>query len=186
MTGAGGGALMTPMLILLFGVKPGAAISSDPVAAVLMRPVGAAVHMRARTVNLSLVRWMVVGSVPAAFLGAYLLWLFGHSKAAENNIQAALAAALLVGACAMAVRFALDRHGGRRRTGVIGEVRVRPAATVTIGVVGGLIVGMISVGSGSVMIVLLLDPVRAPARDRDRVAHRARPWAPPGRHSRSR
>jgi uncharacterized protein len=70
MTGAGGGALMTPMLILLFGVKPATAISSDLVAAVVMRPIGAAVHLRAGTVNLRLVRWMVLGSVPAAFLGA--------------------------------------------------------------------------------------------------------------------
>ena len=71
MTGAGGGALMTPMLILLFGVTPAAAISSDLVAAVVMLPFGAAVHLRAGTVNLRLVRWMVLGSVPAAFLGAY-------------------------------------------------------------------------------------------------------------------
>src|SRR6266849_3434825 len=73
MTGAGGGALMTPMLILIFGVKPSTAISSDLVAAVLMRPVGAAVHLRQRTVNLRLVGWMVLGSVPMAFLGSYLL-----------------------------------------------------------------------------------------------------------------
>jgi hypothetical protein len=51
MTGAGGGALMTPMLILLFGVTPTAAISSDLVAAVVMRPFGAAVHLRAREVR---------------------------------------------------------------------------------------------------------------------------------------
>src|SRR5512135_3845674 len=63
LTGAGGGALMTPMLILLFGVKPSSAISSDLVAAVLMRPIGAMVHLRAGTVNLKLVRWMVIGSV---------------------------------------------------------------------------------------------------------------------------
>ena len=73
MTGAGGGALMTPMLILLFGVKPSTAISSDLVAAVVMRPIGAAVHLRKGTVNLRLVGWMVVGSVPMAFVGAYLL-----------------------------------------------------------------------------------------------------------------
>jgi uncharacterized protein len=156
MTGAGGGALMTPMLILLFGVKPGSAISSDLVAAVVMRPFGAAVHMRARTVNLKLVRLMVIGSVPSAFLGAYVLRLMGHSKAAENNIQIALGAALLVGASAMAIRFLLDRRDGLRRTAAIGELRVRPSATVAIGAVGGLIVGMTSVGSGSLMIVLLL------------------------------
>ncbi len=66
MTGAAGGALMTPMLILLFGVTPSTAISSDLVAAVVMRPIGAAGHMRAGTVNTKLVRWMVLGSVPAA------------------------------------------------------------------------------------------------------------------------
>ena len=109
MTGAGGGALMTPMLILLFGVTPSTAISSDLVAAVVMRPIGAAVHLRAGTVNKRLVAWMVVGSVPAAFLGAYLLHLLGESSTAETNIERALGAALLVGACAMALRFVLDQ-----------------------------------------------------------------------------
>jgi uncharacterized membrane protein YfcA len=156
MTGAGGGALMTPMLILLFGVKPSTAISSDLVAAVLMRPLGAAVHLRAGTVNLRLVRWMVVGSVPAAFLGAYLLKLMGHAKAAESNIETALGAALLVGAAAMVLRFLLDRRAGLARTSVVGDLPARPLVTVAIGIVGGLIVGMTSVGSGSLMIVLLL------------------------------
>jgi len=156
MTGAGGGALMTPMLILLFGVKPTAAISSDLVAAVLMRPFGAAVHLRAGTVNLRLVRWMVLGSVPAAFLGAYLLHLMGHSKSATVNIERALGAALLVGAGAMALRFALDRRTGNHRTGMVRDIHVRPPATVLIGALGGIIVGITSVGSGSLMIVLLL------------------------------
>ena len=156
MTGAGGGALMTPMLILLFGVKPAAAISSDLVAAVLMRPFGAAVHLRAGTVNLKLVRWMVMGSVPAAFLGAYLLKLMGHSGGAETNIEHALGAALLLGAAAMALRFVLDRRSGQGRSGEIRDIRPRPLATVAIGVLGGVIVGITSVGSGSLMIVLLL------------------------------
>src|SRR5579864_7123238 len=78
-TGAGGGALMTPMLILLFNVKPSTAISSDLVAAVVMRPFGAIVHLTKKTVNLQLVGWMVTGSVPMAFVGSYLLHLFGES-----------------------------------------------------------------------------------------------------------
>jgi uncharacterized membrane protein YfcA len=156
MTGAGGGALMTPMLILLFGVTPGTAISSDLVAAVVMRPFGALVHLRAGTVNLRLVRWMVLGSVPTAFLGAYLLKLMGHTKAAEKHIQVALGCALLLGAVAMGVRFLLDRRDGQRRTSEVGELAVRPLGTVAIGAVGGVIVGMTSVGSGSLMIVLLL------------------------------
>src|SRR6202161_1957864 len=98
MTGAGGGALMTPMLILIFSVKPSTAISSDLVAAVVMRPFGAAVHLRKRTVNLRLVGWMVLGSVPMAFLGAYLLHLMGDAKSAQQNIESALGIALLGGA----------------------------------------------------------------------------------------
>ncbi|MDQ6818312.1 MAG: sulfite exporter TauE/SafE family protein [Actinomycetota bacterium] len=156
MTGAGGGALMTPMLILLFGVTPSTAISSDLVAAFLMRPVGAAVHLRAGTVNLRLVRWMVIGSVPAAFLGAYLLHILGHAKAAQHNIETVLGVALLLGAGAMALRFLLDRRSGVKRTARVGELHPRPLATIAIGVVGGIIVGMTSVGSGSLMIVLLL------------------------------
>ena len=156
MTGAGGGALMTPMLILLFGVKPSTAISSDLVAAVVMRPIGAAVHLRKGTVNLGLVGWMVLGSVPMAFLGAYLLHLMGGSTSAQDNIEKALGAALLLGAAAMIFRFYLDRRKGHRRQGVVHGVTVRPLPTILIGMVGGIIVGMTSVGSGSLMIVLLL------------------------------
>jgi uncharacterized protein len=155
LTGAGGGALMTPMLILLFGVQPSAAISSDLVAAVVMRPVGAAVHLRKGTVNLRLVGWMMLGSVPSAFLGAYLLHLLGGS-AAQGNVEIALGAALLVGAGAMVLRYVMDRRTGNQRRGAVADVTCRPLLTVCIGVVGGLIVGMTSVGSGSLMIVLLL------------------------------
>ena len=114
LTGAGGGALMTPMLILLFNVKPLTAISSDLVAAVFMRPFGAAVHMTKGTVNFKLVGWMVAGSVPMAFLGAYLLHLMGHAKTSQTNIEKALGAALLVGAAAMVVRYILDRRSGQK------------------------------------------------------------------------
>ncbi len=156
MTGAGGGALMTPMLILLFSVKPSTAISSDLVAAVVMRPIGAAVHWRAGTVNTGLVRWMVLGSVPAAFLGAYLLHVLGDAKSAEDHIEVFLGAALLVGSGAMVLRFGLDRRAGQRRTAFVTDVRPRPLPTLAIGIVGGVIVGMTSVGSGSLMIVGLL------------------------------
>ena len=156
LTGAGGGALMTPMLILLFNVKPSTAISSDLVAAVFMRPFGAAVHMAKRTVNFGLVGWMVSGSVPAAFLGSYLLHLLGHAETSQTNIEKALGAALLVGAAAMVVRYILDRRGGHDRTAVVHGLAVRPVPTVVIGMIGGLIVGMTSVGSGSLMIVMLL------------------------------
>ena len=133
LTGAGGGALMTPMLILLFGVKPSAAISSDLVAAVLMRPVGAAVHLRKGTVNLRLVGWMVLGSVPMAFVGAYLLHLLGNSSERSSHVEIALGAALLLGAAAMVFRYFLDREirpcSGSRRCTTSRCGRCRPSSS---------------------------------------------------------
>lgn len=149
LTGAGGGALMTPMLIFVFGVPAPAAISSDLVAAMVMRPVGGAVHLRRGTVNLAMVGWLTLGSVPAAFAGAYLLRLMGTGAAAEHRVEIVLGAALLLGAGGMVLRAAI----GRRPSG---EVTVRPLPTLAIGAVGGLMVGLTSVGSGSLMIVLLL------------------------------
>jgi uncharacterized membrane protein YfcA len=137
-------------------VTPSAAISSDLVAAVVMRPIGAAVHLRRGTVNLRLVGWMVLGSVPMAFAGAYLLHLFGSSKSAQQKVELALGVALLIGASAMVLRYVLDRRTGAHRKGVVHDVVARPLPTVLIGMIGGVVVGMTSVGSGSLMIVMLL------------------------------
>jgi uncharacterized protein len=71
-------------------------------------------------------------------------------------VENALGAALLAGAAAMVLRFVLDRRAGNERRGMVGDITARPLLTVGIGVVGGLIVGMTSVGSGSLMIVLLM------------------------------
>jgi uncharacterized membrane protein YfcA len=156
LTGAGGGALMTPMLILLFSVKPSAAISSDLVAAVVMRPVGAAVHLKRGTVNTRLAGWIAVGSVPAAFAGAYILHRMGHSKAATTHVETALGAALLLGCAAMVMRALLDRRTGTDRDGAVATVALRPIPSILIGLAGGLVVGITSVGAGSLMIVLLM------------------------------
>ena len=155
MTGAGGGALMTPMLILLFGVKPSTAISSDLVAAVLMRPIGAAVHLRKGTVNLRLVGWMVIGSVRwlSSALTCCICWATFRAAAARRDRPGC-------GAAGRGGRHGPPLHPGPRdgnqRIGAVHEIIVRPVPTVLIGMVGGLIVGMTSVGSGSLMIVLLL------------------------------
>jgi uncharacterized membrane protein YfcA len=156
MTGVGGGALMTPMLIMVFGVKPSTAISSDLVAAVLMKPFGASVHLRRGTVNLRLVGWLALGSVPAAFLGAWLLHQLGNTSGAEDTVQLILGIALLVGASSMIVRAVMDKVSGNKRTSSVADVTVRPLPTLAIGLIGGVVVGMTSVGSGSMMIVLML------------------------------
>jgi uncharacterized membrane protein YfcA len=91
-----------------------------------------------------------------AFVGAYLLHELGNSSSAQDNVEKFLGAALLIGAGAMVFRYYLDRRSGQNRIGLINDVQVRPLPSIGIGMIGGLIVGMTSVGSGSLMIVLLL------------------------------
>jgi uncharacterized protein len=153
LTGMGGGALMTPVLVLFLHVQPAAAVSSDLVASVFMKPVGSAVHLRRRTVHLRLALWLCVGAVPAAFAGASFLHLVAHGKALENEVKLALGAALLVAVAGLALR-SLTRSSATPATDAFPSVRVWP--TVLVGVVGGFIVGVTSVGSGSLMIVALM------------------------------
>ena len=159
LTGMGGGALMTPILVLLFNVQPLAAVSSDLVAAVVMKPVGGGVHLRRGTVNFTLVRWLMVGSVPAAFAGVLVLRQLGDGAVVQERIKLALGVALLLAAASIAAKGLLEVQARRSAPGgrsVERPFRVRPLPTVLIGVIGGLVVGMTSVGSGSLMIVLLL------------------------------
>jgi uncharacterized protein len=159
LTGMGGGALMTPILVLLFNVQPLAAVSSDLVAAVVMKPVGGGVHLRRGTVNFALVRWLMVGSVPAAFAGVLLLRQLGDGAVVQERIKLALGVALLLAAASIAAKGLLEvqaRRSAPGRRSAERPFRVRPLPTVLIGVTGGVVVGMTSVGSGSLMIVLLL------------------------------
>src|SRR6476659_1466693 len=90
LTGMGGGALMTPLLVLVFGVPPLAAVSSDLVASAVMKPFGGWVHARRGTVNWALVRWLCLGSVPSAFLGVLLTRLVTGEATVQKTIQYAL------------------------------------------------------------------------------------------------
>lgn len=152
LTGMGGGALMTPVLVLFFGVAPLAAVSSDLVASLVMKPVAAVVHFRRGTVRLPLVRLLCYGSVPAAFCSALVLSRFTDQVAAQSFLRTALGVALLLAVAAMVLRMIMNR---RARPEPAGTLRVRPVATVLIGVVGGVIVGLTSVGSGSLIIASL-------------------------------
>jgi uncharacterized protein len=158
LTGMGGGALMTPMLVLVFGVPPLAAVSSDLAASAVMKPFGGWVHARRGTVNWPLVRWLCLGSVPGAFLGVLLMRLVGHEATVQRIVQAALAVALLLAAAGLLVKL----YGLRRRAsadaapGASAAVRVRRLPTTLLGAAGGLVVGLTSVGSGSLIIVVLL------------------------------
>jgi uncharacterized protein len=157
LTGMGGGALMTPLLVLVFKVQPLAAVSSDLVAAVIMKPVGGGVHLRRGTVNFALVRWLMVGSVPAAFAGVLVLRQLGDGAVVQGHIKQVLGVALLLAASSIAAKALLQaRRAALGTASAVRAFQLRPLPTVVIGVVGGLVVGMTSVGSGSLMIVLLL------------------------------
>src|SRR5437660_2717174 len=160
LTGMGGGALMTPILVLLFKVQPLAAVSSDLVASFIMKPVGGAVHLRHGTVNRALAGWLVAGSVPAAFLGVVLLRQLGDGAEIQNHIKTSLGVALLLAVLTMIGRSVLNlrRRSAAARRPAAGRAPfvIRPVPTMLVGVAGGLVVGMTSVGSGSLIIVMLL------------------------------
>lgn len=164
LTGMGGGALMTPMLVLFFGVSPLAAVSSDLVASAVMKPVGSFVHLRNGTVRMDLVRWLCLGSVPAAFAGVLIARGLGQGTDVQNVVKTGLGVALIIAATGLFVRAYLRlaeraRHrDGSRPADPAGPPRVvvRPVPTVVVGAVGGVVVGMTSVGSGSLIIIALM------------------------------
>jgi uncharacterized protein len=166
LTGMGGGALMTPLLVLFFGVPPLAAVSSDLVASAVMKPVGGFVHLRNGTVNLGLTKLLMLGSVPSAFGGVLVIKALGDDATVQNFVKIALGVALLIAAASLILKAYLGlRERSRRRaagqrgpaeTGGAPVVTLRPVPTVVVGILGGLIVGMTSVGSGSLIIIALL------------------------------
>src|SRR5688500_15967514 len=151
----GGGALMTPMLVLFFDVLPLTAVSSDLVASAVMKPVGSVVHLRRGTVHLGLVKWLCVGSIPGAFGGVIIARSLGKGEDVQDIIRLALGTALLLAAAGLTVRAYLRLvERARRRDGRAAplpqgrpRVNLRPLPTAGLGLIGGIVVGMTSVGS---------------------------------------
>jgi uncharacterized membrane protein YfcA len=155
LTGMGGGALMTPILVLVFGVAPIAAVSSDLVASLIMKPVGAAVHAGRGTVRWNLAAWLAIGSVPFAFLGVVFLKSIGSATRVQAIVSVALGSVLLVAVGALLFKMYLDHRNGTSR-GSDEKLIIKKFPTVAIGASIGFIVGITSVGSGTLVIVLLL------------------------------
>jgi uncharacterized membrane protein YfcA len=155
LTGMGGGALMTPLLVLVFHVPPLQAVSSDLVASMVMKPIGGGVHLKKGTVNLRLVGWLVVGSVPSAFLSVWALQRFADPERVNDVVQYAVGVALLLASLGLAAKGAFSGRRGAADD-ALREVEIHPTRTIAIGIFGGVMVGLTSVGSGSLMMVLLL------------------------------
>jgi uncharacterized protein len=156
MTGMGGGSLMTPILIFFFNFNPSAAIGTDILHGAIFKSFGAVRHRRLGTVRARLGAWMLVGSAPASLLGVwvatYLTDRYGDSV---DSVQGqVLGYTLLFGAVAFVVK-ALTHRGGTAAT--LGRLSSRDrVVAVSIGVVGGFIVGLTSVGSGTLFALAML------------------------------
>jgi uncharacterized membrane protein YfcA len=157
MTGIGGGSLMTPMLILVFGVTPITAIGTDLAYAAVTKTVGGYKHWTQKTVDLRLSSWMALGSVPAAILGVYVLDLL--EKAAgqdfDDLLLTLLAVALLLTGAATLVRAFLKSMHERERDTIEMETRHKVAA-VLLGLCVGFVLGITSAGSGALIAVGLI------------------------------
>ncbi len=157
LTGMGGGALMTPALTFL-GIPAAAAVANDLVAASVNKTVGAAVHWRHGQPNLRLAGMLVLGSVPFAFAGGFIVHAVGDENARNEFLTTAIGCALLLAASSYALRMYLQlRHvtsGNILRDE--DQPKIRAVPTILVGAFGGLLVGITSVGSGSLIMVALL------------------------------
>jgi uncharacterized membrane protein YfcA len=157
MTGIGGGSLMTPMLILVFGVTPVTAIGSDLAYAAVTKTVGGFKHWRQHTVDARLSSWMAIGSVPAAVTGVYVLDLLEDwaGRDFDNTLITILACALLITGAATMVRNFLKGMDARERESIPMERRHKIAA-VAMGASVGFVLGVTSAGSGALIAVGLI------------------------------
>lgn len=156
LTGMGGGALMTPALIFL-GINPAAAVANDLVAASVNKTVGASVHWRKGSPNTRLATLLIIGSVPFAFAGGFIVNSIDKKEAQVTFLNNAIGGALLLAATSYALRIYLQlRHVSRGNLLHEPDPRTRTVPTLLVGAVGGLLVGITSVGSGSLIMVALL------------------------------
>ena len=157
LTGMGGGALMTPALIFLGVGDASAVVTADLTAAAVYKTGGAVVHSREGSPNITLAKWLIAGSVPMALLGPYLVAWFTDPDNIDDVLKLCIGFALLLAAATYALRLYVNLR--RVRAGVANtdeNPRIRPIPTLLVGALGGLLVGITSVGSGSVIMVALL------------------------------
>ncbi len=157
MTGIGGGSLMTPMLILVFGVTPVTAIGTDLAYAAVTKTVGGYKHWSQKTVDLKLSTWMAFGSVPAAICGVYVLTLLEDvaGRDFDDLLLTVLAGTLLLTGAATFIRSFLKSMHARERETIELERRHKIAA-VMLGVCVGFVLGITSAGSGALIAIGLI------------------------------
>ncbi|WP_110239739.1 sulfite exporter TauE/SafE family protein [Nocardioides gilvus] len=158
LTGMGGGALMTPALIFLGVGDTATVVTADLTAAAVYKTSGAIVHKREGSPNMALAKWLILGSVPTALLGPYLVsWFTDSPEQLDRVLKLSIGFALLLAAATYAARLYVNLLRVRKGTQVEDDdPAIKPLPTFLVGVAGGLLVGITSVGSGSVIMICLL------------------------------
>ena len=157
-TGVGGGSLMTPLLVLFFGVSPATAVGTDLLYASLTKTVGGWVHGRRGTVDWKVVGLLGMGSLPAALVTIALLkYLALEEKSLRSLVTSVLSVALLATAAVLLLKDQIKKLA-RRKDGTVYELHHRylPAATIVTGIVVGALVTISSIGAGVLGTVALL------------------------------
>jgi uncharacterized membrane protein YfcA len=156
MTGMGGGSLMTPMLILFFKFDPAIAVGTDILHGAIFKSFGAARHRRLGTVRLRLGLWMLVGSAPMSLVGVWAVgYLTDRYGEGVDSVQGKiLACTLIVGGLAFLAKAIMHPACPQKELGHLSS-RDR-AVAVSIGAVGGFVVGLTSVGSGTLFGLAML------------------------------
>ena len=158
LTGMGGGALMTPALIFLGVGDASTVVTADLTASAIYKTGGAMTHAREGQPNWTLAKWLIVGSVPFALMGPWVIHrVAGSADDLDTLLKLCIGFALLFAAATYALRLVINLHRSRR-SGVVADPnpRIRPLITVAVGALGGLLVGITSVGSGSVIMISLV------------------------------
>jgi hypothetical protein len=162
LTGMGGGSLMTPLLVLFFGFKPSIAIGTDIVHGAIFKSFGAVQHRRMGHVHARLTAWMLLGSAPFSLIGVGVSWWLKreYGDGYEDTAKAILGVALVV--CGIAFLVKAYLHSSPEDKPFILTNRDRVIAVAT-GVVGGFVVGLTSVGSGTLfgLVMLIAFPLTA-------------------------
>jgi len=166
MTGMGGGSLMTPLLILIFGIQPTTAIGTDIFYSAVTKTVGGWRHLRMKTVNMELVKWLALGSVPAAVGGVAIVSVLQDQIGEErldSLVYAVLGGTLLMVGVITLTRALILRNLVEERDRFDVERRHKVAAVV-IGATTGFVIGITSAGSGTVIAILLIAVYRLAPR----------------------
>ena len=157
LTGMGGGSLMTPLLVLVFGIKPTTAIGTDIFYAAITKTAGGYRHLKLKTVNMPLTLWMAVGSVPSAIVGVWVLEILKDRLGddLDETVFAILAACLLVVGAITLLRSLFLANKIAEREDFEVHTRHKVGAAL-IGATTGFVIGLSSAGSGTVIAIMLI------------------------------